>query len=224
MTVATRTKEEIKKDVVDELYWDGRVDASEIKVEASDDGVVTLTGTAPNYTAYDAADEDAWAISGVKNVKNDLVIKYPSTQIVHSDPEMQANIENILLWHPDMDATNIDVSVENSWVVLRGTVDSYWRKIRAEELAMGHSGVLGITNELGVVPSRKFEDKTIAEDIQSAMERNISIDMDTIDIKDDKGKVTLTGTVPSLHALRAAQRISENTKGVLMVDNELLIR
>jgi hyperosmotically inducible protein len=223
MAVGTKTDEEIKKDVVGQLYWDGRVDVSEVKVEVSD-GEVTLSGTVPNYTAYDAADEDAWAMSGVRYVKNELAIKYPPSVRVPTDAEIRSNINDLLLWQPDIDSTDIDVSVENGWVTLRGSVDAYWKKVRAEELALGLSGVLGITNELAIVPTRRIEDKTIAEDIEAALERQFNIDQDLIDVKVENGKVTLAGSVGSLPAFRAAQMIAGNTLGVLMVDNELTIR
>ena len=223
MAVATRTDEEIKKDVVDELYWDGRVDASDVKVEVSE-GTVTLSGTVPNYKAYDAADEDAWAMSGVMYVRNDLTIKYPAGMTIPTDVDIKSNIENLLLWQPNIDSTEIDVTVENGWVTMRGSVDAFWKKVKTEELALNLSGVLGITNELAVVPTKNFTDKAIAEDIESAMERNFNIDQDLIDVKVKNGKVTPTGSVPSLPAFRAAQRIAENTLGVLIVDNELVIR
>jgi len=223
MAVATRTDEEIKKDVVDQLYWDGRVDASDVKVEV-DDGTVTLTGTVPNYTAYEGADEDAWAMSGVRYVRNDLTIKYPPGVKVPEDSKIKENIENLLLWQPNIDSTDIDVSVNNGWITLRGSVDAYWKKVRAEALILNLSGVMGITNELAVVPTEKLMDKAIADDIEAAMERDFNIDVDLIDVKVENGRVTLTGSVPSLPAFRSVQRIVENTPGVLMFDNELVIR
>ena len=55
-----QTSEEIKKDVVDQLYWDNRIDASSVTVEV-DGGRVKLKGTAPTYTAKEAARMDAWS-------------------------------------------------------------------------------------------------------------------------------------------------------------------
>jgi hyperosmotically inducible protein len=223
MTVATRTNQEVKKDIVDQLYWDDRVDVSNIKVEVSD-GEVVLTGTVPDFTAYQAAEDDAWAISGVRMVENDLTIKYPPGVKVPTDIEIKSNIESVLLWQPNIDSTDINITAENGWVILRGSVDAFWKKVRAEELALGLNGVLGVTDELAVVPTEKYTDKTIAEDIEAAMERNFNIVVDLIDVEVENGKVTLTGSVTSLPAFRAAQKIAENTPGVLMVDNELVIR
>jgi hyperosmotically inducible protein len=53
-----RTEEQIKRDVVDQLYWDNRVDASDVTVEVSN-GTVTLRGTVPTYFASTAALNDA---------------------------------------------------------------------------------------------------------------------------------------------------------------------
>jgi hyperosmotically inducible protein len=223
MTAAIRTDEEIKKDVVNQLYWDGCIDASSVKVEVHE-GEVILTGTVPNYTAYQAAGDDTWAISGVTNVRNDLIIKFPSGVKTPSDVEIKTNIENILLWQPNIDSTDIDVTVNSGWVMLYGSVDAYWKKVRAEELILGLNGVLGLTNELAIVPTERIEDKTIAEDIEAALERQFNIDQNLIDVKVENGQVTLSGSVGSLLAFRAAQRIAENTLGVLIVNNELVIR
>jgi len=223
MAIATRTNEDVKKDVVDQLYWDTAVDASDVKVEVSE-GEVTLSGTVPSYGAYWSAEEDAWGIAGVWVVHNNLTIKYPPGAAAPTDAEIRENIEKVLLWHPDMDSKDIDAAVDRGWVTLRGTVDTYWRKIRAEQLITGLNGVLGITNELAVVPTRDVADKVIAEDIQAAVERQSNIAPDLIDITVSGGKVTITGSVPSLPAYRAIQRIAENTFGVVTVDNQVVIR
>lgn len=223
MTVATRSNEEIKKDVVDQLCWDARVDASDIRITVSD-GEVVLSGTVPNYTAYQAADENAWCMSGVRNVRNDIAIKYPTARTLPVDSELKTNIENILLLQPDIDSTDIDIKVRNGDVILSGSVDAFWKKVRAEELVFGVKGVVGVTNELAVVPTQEITDKAIAEDIESAMERHFELDPDLIDMKVENGKVTLSGSVSSLPSFRAAQKIAQNTPGVIMVDNELVIR
>ena len=223
MPVAVKTDETIKKGVVEQLYWDIRVDASGVKVEVSD-GEVILRGAVPNYAAYQAAEDDVWSMSGVKYVRNDMVIKYQSGAKAPSDTEIKANIESVLLWQPKIDSLDIDVSVENGSVTLRGSVDSYVKKVRAEELALALSGVLKIKNELAVVPTRGFTDKAIANDIEFSLKRNVSVDVDLIDVKVENGKVTLSGIVSSLPTLCAVKKIVENTPGVIMVSSELVIR
>jgi hyperosmotically inducible protein len=64
-----RTDEAIKRDLIDELYWDYRVDAFNVKAEVSD-GRVELTGSVPSYSARHAAVTAAWGIDGVREVIN----------------------------------------------------------------------------------------------------------------------------------------------------------
>jgi osmotically-inducible protein OsmY len=56
--------------------------------------------------------------------------------------------------HPDIDATDIEVTVEGGEVTLRGTVDDRDAKWLAEEIAEEVSGVRAVFNELRVVASR----------------------------------------------------------------------
>jgi len=44
-----RSDEVIKKDVVDELYWDNRIDASKVTATVND-GAVTLAGAGPRHS------------------------------------------------------------------------------------------------------------------------------------------------------------------------------
>jgi osmotically-inducible protein OsmY len=223
MPVAVKKDEEIKKDALEQLYWDDRVDASNLKVEVSR-GEAFLTGTVPNYGAYQAAEDDLWSIPGVRYVRNDAVVKYPVGAKVPSCAEIKASIERVLLWQPDIDSLDIDVSMEDGAVVLQGSVDAYWKKIRAEELALALSGVSSIRNELAVVPSGAYTDKAIADDIESALKQNIGADVDSIEVRVENGKVTLSGSVSSLPALYAAEKIVENTPGVILYSTELVVR
>jgi osmotically-inducible protein OsmY len=223
MPVAVKKDEEIKKDALEQLYWDDRVDASNLKVEVSR-GEAFLTGTVPNYGAYQAAEDDLWSIPGVRYVRNDAVVKYPVGAKVPSCAEIKASIERVLLWQPDIDSLDIDVSMEDGAVVLQGSVDAYWKKIRAEELALALSGVSSIRNELAVVPSGAYTDKAIADDIESALKQNIGADVDSIEVRVENGKVALSGSVSSLPALYAAEKIVENTPGVILYSTELVVR
>lgn len=223
MAVATRSSEEIKKDAVDHLYWDSRVDASDIQVTVSD-GIVTLSGTVPAYSNRQAAESDIWAVAGVKGVDNRLTIQYPPGVTVPADAELESHIENMLLWQPDIDSRDINVTVASGHVTLRGTVDAFWKKIIAEEIATSLTGVVDLTNELAVVPSRRVEDKEIAADITNALERNTNIDVNMVEVQVAGGVVTLSGSVGDLAALRAAYDCARYTPGVINVINRLAIR
>lgn len=217
------TDEQIKKNVVDQLYWDRRVDAADIVVEV-DNTNVTLKGKVPSYSERVAAYNAAWSVPGVASVDNEIAVDLPKTLTVPTDAEMQANIESLLLWSTDIpDPGKIDVSVTNGYVTLEGTVNSYWQKIRAEALASNITGVIDITNKLAVVPTEDVADEATAEDIVSALDRNALVNVDDVDVKVQNGIVTLSGTVPNWTAISAAHDMAAYTFGVINVQNDLVV-
>jgi osmotically-inducible protein OsmY len=219
MAVATRNSEDIKKDVVDQLYWDGRVDASDVQVEVSGERV-TLTGTVPSLGAREAADEDTWAIEGANAVDNQLAIKFPGAA-PPSDETLTAKLADTLLWHPDIDSSDITPSANAGWVSLKGSVGSYWQKMLAQELVSSLGGVVGVQNELAVVPTGDVTDQSIADAVVAALERNAYVDPDRINVEVEDGVVTLSGRVPDVMAYRAAYDAARYTVGVVNVSNNL---
>jgi osmotically-inducible protein OsmY len=215
------TSEKIKKQVVDQLYWDSRVDASDIEVEV-EGGEVALTGDVPSYSARQAATSTVWSIDGVTAVDNQLSVEYPSTIGFPSDAEVRSNIESILLWNTEIDSSEIDISVQDHIVTLEGTVDSYWKKMRSADLA-DVTGVFEVVNKLAVVPTEDYVDEDIAGDVTDALERNLYVNVDDVTVKVKDGEVTLTGTVSSWTAYRSAEDSAFYTLGVRDVDNRLTI-
>jgi osmotically-inducible protein OsmY len=66
-------------------------------------------------------------------------------------------------------------------------------------------------------------DKDIAQDIESALERNQYVDAENVTVKVEDGKVTLTGTVSSYYARGTAYDAAAFTLGVLQVDNHIVV-
>jgi len=211
--------EDIDKQIVDQLFWDNRVKASDVAVTV-DKGWVTLTGVVPSYSAKNTASEDAYLVSGVKFVDNKLTVSYP---VFPSDSDLKEMVESSLYWDFDIDSNKITVSVNDGVVKLLGTVDTYWKKVQAEEDTYNITGVVGITNELAIVTTKKWSDETIAKDIEEAIRRNLNVDVKDVDVKVGKGKVTLTGEVPDWTARYAADSSALYTAGVKSVHNMLSI-
>ncbi len=223
MPISGRTNEEIKRDIIEHLFWGGRIDSSDVHVEVSE-REINLSGTVEDYTAFNATEENAWNIKGVRKVRNDLTIQYPEDLILPTDSEIKANIENLLRWQSNIEAENITIKVNNRNVTITGTINALWKKNRLEEMIQGMSGVQEIHNELSVVPKQKFDDRTISDNIMNALRRHANIDEDLIDITVNNSNVTLSGTVSSLSSYKDVQKIAENTSGVIIVDNELMVR
>lgn len=215
-----RTDENIKRDVVDQLYWDNRVNAADIKVAVLD-GIVTLSGFVNTSNARYSAASDAWMIEGVTNVNNDLQVIYETEMNLPTDMQIKSQAENTLLWNEDIDSTNIEVSVSEGIVTLTGTVDSLWKKWEAEQTVYRNFGVISVENHITIVPTTSIVDQDIAEDIESALERNFYVDAEDVSVKVDRGTVTLMGEVKSTIARTQAEDIAMYTAGVMDVKNEL---
>jgi osmotically-inducible protein OsmY len=217
---ATRTDEDIKTDIVEQLRWDGRVDASDITVEVND-GEVTLGGRVSAYAAHKAAIEDAWEVSGVTDVRVQIAIRYPVGGALPTDDEIRNNVNATLSWNQDIDGSRIEVAVENGLVTLAGSVNAYWKKVRAEEVLSHLRGITGFQNLLTVVPTQDATDEQIAEDIVAALNRNATVDASRINVKVKRGLVTLSGTVASPATRLAACLAAYHSDGVTEVRDHL---
>ncbi len=219
--IEKRRPEEIRADVSSQLFWDNRIDESNINVDVFE-GKVILSGTVPTYSDRWQAEEDAYSISGVRYVDNRLTVS-PTTFPVPNDTEIASNLRNTLEWNPTLDSSRIEVSVHEGTVTLNGSVDSYWQRSRVEQLVSNIGGVTEVHNLLKVEPAGGISDDEIRKDIESTLARNTFIDSSRINVRVDKGVVTLSGTVDDYLTYRTAQDIANFTSGVIDVQNDLVI-
>jgi osmotically-inducible protein OsmY len=219
----TPSSEEIKKNVVDQLFWDSRVDASDILVEVSD-GSVTLLGHVPSHVSRHAAEADAWTVPGVTWVDNQISVLYPASYSLPTDHQIKNYIQGVLAVNREVGGAGVDVEVRGGVATIQGTVDTYWKKTMIERMARDVVGVVDVESKLTIVPSGSIRDQAIAEGIAAAMERNTLIDSGNVDIKVTDGHVTLTGTVSHWRSMLAAEETAGCAAGVRKVDNLLTLR
>jgi osmotically-inducible protein OsmY len=67
-----------------------------------------------------------------------------------SDARILDDVCELLSDHGDLDASDIEVVVDDGDVILRGTVESRWAKFDAEHVAGAVRGVRDVVNELRV--------------------------------------------------------------------------
>ncbi len=85
----SRGDSELAKAVENALLYDPATDSYEVQVAASR-GTVTLTGTVDSWTEKQLCETVAKGVRGVRAVKNDISIRYPSDR---PDAEIQAEIK-----------------------------------------------------------------------------------------------------------------------------------
>ncbi|MFW6171255.1 MAG: BON domain-containing protein, partial [Planctomycetota bacterium] len=146
----------------------------------------------------------------------------PSTagQEVLKDSDITLAVETELLYEEAVPSHKIDVSTENGIVTLSGSVDSYYAKPKAEDVAESVKGVLAVINNIVVQPMERT-DSEIREDVVAALLADPVTETFEIDVSVDEGIVTLTGEVDSHTERVVAEEVAEGVKGVIDVENAL---
>jgi osmotically-inducible protein OsmY len=126
---------------------------------------------------------------------------------------------------PLLKANEIGVAVKNGIVTLSGMVDTYTKKITAEQAAQRVAGVRAIAEDIVVKPggnSRKT-DSEIAEAVMNALKWHSAVQEDRIRVKVEDGFVTLEGEVEWEFQKNSAQYMVENLQGVSGITNKITL-
>ncbi len=212
--------DEIKSDVVEALSRDGRVHSARITVVV-ENGRVILSGDAPTLYTIQTAMEVAACVQGVHSVHSELRVSRPPAG--PSDAAIRNYAEQILRWNASISAGRIGVRVDAGVLTLEGEVDAYWKRSRAELLMLDIEGIVGVINQLAVVPELVPQDQVIAEDVKFAIERRTCRQQDSITVEVSQGLVTLTGHVPSLWSKHNTPHLVESILGVKGVIDNLVV-
>ena len=232
----------IETAVEEALVYDPRVGSYNVNVDV-DAGIATLRGEVDNLDAKRAAESVARRTVGVVAVKNRIKVRPEPV----TDREIAQNVQEALARDPYVERFDISVSVSDGTVYLRGSVDSYFEKSQADNIASRAEGVVAVRNNLTVERPRypmtydpytydqyPYEDEwydyeppytfrsdaQIKENIQSEFFWSPFVDGGDIDVSVKTGVATLEGTVDSISERQAA---TENAYegGATWVENEL---
>ena len=145
---------------------------------------------------------------------------------MRTDSDIERDVKDELQWDPDLDATDIAVSVKNGVVTLTGFVRSYTDKYEAEAAAKRVAGVVGVANDIEVrMPSvDERPDPEIARDAVAAIKSQLPISSEHIRIIVKNGWVTLEGHVEWQYQRSTAETAVRRIKGVKGVTNVIQLR
>jgi len=142
-----------------------------------------------------------------------------------TDREILNDVQDELKWDPYLSTSEIGVSVKNGIVTLTGVVDSYWKKLAAENTVKKVSGVTAVVQKIEVNLSErgKRKDTEIAEAIENAFKWSVLIPKNKIKVKVENGWVTLEGDVEWEFQKNAARKAVEKLEGVVGVSNNIRV-
>ena len=143
-----------------------------------------------------------------------------------NNEELQIDVQNAIKWEPLMHAAEIGVTALDGVVSLTGVVNSYAKKIEAENAAKKVNGVKAVVEKIEVkFPSPWSKSNLeIANEVLSALKSNLSVPHDKITVTVESGWVTLTGELPWNYQREAAKKTVNYLMGVLGVTNNIIIK
>ena len=159
--------EAIRQNVLEDLRWSPRVNATHIGVSVRD-GVVELSGHVETFAEKLNAEHVALSVKGVMGVAEEITVRLPSEKRT-SDSELADRAARLLSWDDRLHGEPIKVKVERGWITLTGQVRSSLERDVALSDVKRLSGVVGVTNAITLRPAPAPED--VKGQIEDALNR-----------------------------------------------------
>jgi osmotically-inducible protein OsmY len=140
-----------------------------------------------------------------------------------TDKELGEFIAKAIMRDERLSFQPIELSVENGIVTLTGSVQTYRRKLAAQELVSSFEGCRDVVNQLVVKCPHIMSDQEIANNVRSALDSHADITKETIVVSVERGIVSLSGSVGSQWERIVAEDVARSAKGVNDINNYLAI-
>lgn len=142
---------------------------------------------------------------------------------MRTDAQIQQDVVAQFKWDPLLKASEIGVFVKDGVVTLSGQVDTYAKKLQAEQEVKKVAGVKAIAEDIqvGFSPISKRTDSEIAAAVVHALKWHTSIPEEKIKVKVEDGVVTLEGEVEWAFQRGAARNAVIPLEGVRRLLNHI---
>lgn len=143
-----------------------------------------------------------------------------------TDAQLKKDVTTELEWEPSIDASHVGVAADNGVVTLTGHLNTFAEKYAIERAVQRVQGVKAIAVELDVKldPGHRRSDSEIATAVQSALLWHALIPAERIQIKVDRGWVTLKGELDWEYQRGSAEKAVRNLTGVVGVSNAITLK
>lgn len=225
-----RSDADIQADIAQTFEWNARIDANLVDISVLD-GDVTLDGAVGSATERRVAASEAW-VAGVHNVDaSGLEVQWWTRDerlrgdkyLRKSDAAIAETVREALLEDPRVISFNVDVSVEQGIVSLRGDVNDMRSRRAAEQDASNTVGVAAVNNRLSVRPESDRPDTEVEEDIENSLLLDPYVERFDISIVVLDGTAHLYGQVDTSFESTWTERLVEKIDGVVGIENHLSV-
>jgi osmotically-inducible protein OsmY len=130
-----------------------------------------------------------------------------------------------LRWDALVDDTQIEIEVDGGVVTLAGTVDSYARKLAAQEAVHAVAGVRDVVNVIDVRPLAETRptDRELERTARQMLVWDALVPDRDVDVHVSDGWVTLSGAVSVVAQRGEAERAIRHMAGVRGVSNQITV-
>lgn len=233
----TRSDKQIRSEIKRTLTMDTRINDNMVDVEV-DSGRVALTGAVGGAYEKTLAKQMAH-VTGVKSVSVDELEVHPEYESrlfqnkkleALTENEVKTAIERALTYDPRVPEGRINVDVDEDRAILSGKVENLNSKLAAENDAANTAGIGEVVNNITVerkvvvTPDIPTTDEAIKKRIREGILRDPYVEQVDIDIAVEKGIVALDGRVDNEFDKEQIEKIAQNVKGVIAINNNLSIR
>jgi len=210
----------LRQDVLDELEFEPSINATNIGV-AVEGGVATLSGYVESYAEKAAALAAARRVKGVRGIADEIAVRFPADKKT-ADDEIAKRAVDLLGWDTMVPSDSIQVLVRDGWVTLSGKTDWYYQKRAAEEDIRKLSGVLGVINNIDILPHARAED--VKKKIENALKRHAEVEARAIRVTvRDNDRVLLEGNVDNWDERFAVETAAWSVPGVRAVEDKMTV-
>jgi VCBS repeat-containing protein len=139
---------------------------------------------------------------------------------------LQKDVQDAIKWEPLLNAAEIGVTVKDGVVTLTGTVDSFTKKMEAEDAAKKVAGVKAVVEKVAIKLAHwgKTTDTEIAAEVLRALKWNWKVPNNKVKVKVEDGWITLEGDLHWNYQREAAKTAIQNLMGVTGVTNNIKIQ
>jgi len=147
-------------------------------------------------------------------------------KVMSDDGKLKQAVLDELAWEPSVNAAHIGVAAKDGIVTLMGHVTTFAEKSAAEKAARRVNDVKAVAEEIQVqLPfDVKHGDEEIAAAAVNRMKWSTTIPANSVQVKVEKGWVTLTGAVDWRYQQEAALHDVRELWGVVGVSNGMSVK